>query len=75
MPLEGRTSHDGFEDFLKFERQVGSIDVKRLLYARNAFREMFRLYPPITFLPRIAAQDTDIARRRVKRRTMLMIAP
>ena len=75
MPLEGQTSHDGFEDSLKFERQVGSIDVKRLLYARNSFREMFRLYPPITFLPRIAAQDTDIARRRVKRRTMLMIAP
>ena len=75
VPLEGQTSHDGFEDSLKFERQVGSIDVKRLLYARNSFREMFRLYPPITFLPRIAAQDTDIARRRVKRRTMLMIAP
>jgi cytochrome P450 len=48
---------------------------KRLPYVRNFFREVLRLYPPITFLPRVAAKDTDIAGRRVKRGTMLMIAP
>ena len=48
---------------------------KRLPYVRNMFRETLRLYPPITFLPRVAAQDTNIAGRRVKRGTMLMIAP
>jgi len=48
---------------------------KRLPYVRNFFREVLRLYPPITFLPRVAAKDTEIAGRRVKRGTMLMIAP
>ena len=32
VPLAGQTSHDVFEDFMKFERQVGSIDIKRLLW-------------------------------------------
>jgi len=62
------------------ERVVGDGPVllehtKRLPYVRNFFREVLRLYPPITFLPRVAAQDTEIAGRRVKRGTMLMIAP
>ena len=62
------------------ERVVGDGPVllehtKRLPYVRNFFREVLRLYPPITFLPRVVAQDTDIAGRRVKRGTMLMIAP
>ena len=48
---------------------------KRLPYIRNFFREVLRLYPPITFLPRVAAVDTTIANRRVPRGTMLMIAP
>lgn len=48
---------------------------KRLPYIRNFFREVLRLYPPITFLPRVAAKDTEIAGRRVPRGTMLMIAP
>lgn len=195
VPLEGQTSHDVFEDFMRFERQVGSIDIKRLLWdkpwspvtqpeavrqacarirmhlgamldarlqhpeyddiagaileardsdtgapftrdelidqlgvfflaghettassltwaffilsqrpdvaariraevdavvgdgpvrlehtkrlpvVRNTFREVLRLYPPITFLPRVAARDTTIGHRRVPRGTMLMIAP
>ena len=62
------------------ERVVGDGPVrlehtKRLPYVRNFFREVLRLYPPITFLPRVAAKDTEIAGRRVKRGTMLMIAP
>ncbi|MEN9507530.1 MAG: hypothetical protein RLZZ621_93 [Gemmatimonadota bacterium] len=48
---------------------------KRMPYVRNFFREVLRLYPPITFLPRVAGRDTEIAGRRVKRGTMLMIAP
>ncbi len=48
---------------------------KRLPYVRNVFREVLRLYPPITFLPRVAGRDTEIAGRRVKRGTMLMISP
>ncbi len=48
---------------------------KRLPYVRNFFREVLRLYPPITFLPRVAAKDTVIGTRKVPRGTMLMIAP
>ena len=48
---------------------------KRLPFVRNVFRETMRLYPPITFLPRVAAADTTIGRHRVKKGTMLMIAP
>ncbi len=48
---------------------------KRLPFVRNVFRETMRLYPPITFLPRVAAEDTTIGRHRVKKGTMLMIAP
>jgi cytochrome P450 len=48
---------------------------KRLPFVRNFFREVLRLYPPITFLPRVAGQDTEIAGRKVPRGTMLMIAP
>jgi cytochrome P450 len=48
---------------------------KRLVYVRNMFRETLRLYPPITFIPRVALEDTTIGGRRVKRGTMIMIAP
>jgi cytochrome P450 len=48
---------------------------KRLPFVRNVFRETMRLYPPITFLPRVAAEDTTIGEHVVKRGTMLMIAP
>ena len=48
---------------------------KRMPYVRNMFRETLRLYPPITFLPRVAARDTVIAGRKVPRGTMLMVAP
>ncbi len=48
---------------------------KRMAYTRNVFREALRLYPPITFIPRVAAVDTEIAGRKVKRGAMIMIAP
>lgn len=48
---------------------------KRLPFVRNFFREVLRLYPPITFLPRVAGKDTVIGDRNVPRGTMLMIAP
>ncbi|MCU0626461.1 MAG: cytochrome P450 [Gemmatimonadaceae bacterium] len=48
---------------------------KRLAFVRNVFRETMRLYPPITFIPRVAARDTEIGGRAVRRGTMVMIAP
>ena len=49
--------------------------VKKLPYVRNVFRETLRLYPPITFIPRVAAEATQIGTRRVKRGAMIMISP
>jgi cytochrome P450 len=50
-------------------------DTRRLTFVRNVFRETLRLYPPITFLPRVAAEPTMIGRLKAKRGAMLMIAP
>jgi cytochrome P450 len=49
--------------------------VKRLAFTRNVFRETLRLYPPITFIPRVAAESTQIGKYKVKRGAMIMIAP
>jgi cytochrome P450 len=49
--------------------------VKKLTYTRNVFKETLRLYPPITFIPRVAAQATTIGTRKIKRGTMVMISP
>ncbi|MFN8878355.1 MAG: cytochrome P450 [Gemmatimonadota bacterium] len=49
--------------------------VKRLPYVRAVFRETMRVYPPLTFIPRVASRDTVVAGRRVRRGTMIMIAP
>jgi cytochrome P450 len=48
---------------------------RRLTYIRNVFRETLRLYPPITFIPRVAAEAATIGRHKVKRGAMIMIAP
>ncbi len=49
--------------------------VKKLDFVRDVFRETLRLYPPITFIPRVAAEDTTIGGRRAKKGAMIMIAP
>jgi len=49
--------------------------IRHLPYVRNVFRETLRLYPPITFLPRVAAAATRIGERRVRRGALIMIAP
>ena len=49
--------------------------VRRMSYVRNVFKETLRLYPPITFIPRVAAESVQIGRHRVKKGAMLMIAP
>jgi cytochrome P450 len=49
--------------------------VKQLSFTRAVFKETLRLYPPITFIPRVAKQDTIIGMKKIKRGTMVMIAP
>jgi cytochrome P450 len=57
------------------DSEVGFEHTKKLVFTRNVFRETLRLYPPITFIPRVAAEATVIAGRKVKRGAMIMIAP
>jgi cytochrome P450 len=48
---------------------------KRLSLVRNVFRETLRLYPPISFIPRVALKDTRIGERSIRKGTMVMISP
>ena len=50
-------------------------NVKQLGYVRNVFRETLRLYPPITFIPRVAAEAATIGEYRVKKGAMIMVSP
>ena len=49
--------------------------IPKLIYLRNYFKEVLRLYPPITFIPRVALEPAEIAGKKVKRGAMIMIAP
>lgn len=49
--------------------------IKGLAFTRNVFRETVRLYPPITFLPRVALEDTRIGERRIPRGALVIVAP
>jgi len=49
--------------------------VKQLAFTRNVFREALRLYPPITFIPRVASRAARIGDFKVKRGAMIMVSP
>jgi cytochrome P450 len=49
--------------------------IKRLTLTRNIFRETLRLYPPITFLPRVANEATALDGYRLKKGALVMVAP
>jgi len=49
--------------------------VRSLSYTRAVFREALRLYPPITFMPRVAMKATRIGPYKVRKGALLMISP
>jgi cytochrome P450 len=55
--------------------EIGFEHTRRLGFVRNLFRETLRLYPPITFLPRVATEATTIGDVAVKRGALVMVAP
>ncbi len=55
--------------------EIGFEHTRRLPLTRNVFRETLRLYPPITFLPRVAMEATRIGAHQVKRGALVMVAP
>lgn len=48
---------------------------RQLPYTRAVFRETLRLYPPITFLPRVALREARVGPRRLRRGALVMISP
>ena len=49
--------------------------IRKLNFATSVFKEALRLYPPITFIPRVAAEATTVSGRKIKKGAMVMIAP
>jgi len=67
--IEAETHEQAPGDSIGFEQ------TRQLTYARNVFREALRLYPPITFLPRVALKPVRFGRYQLRRGSMVMIAP
>lgn len=55
--------------------EVGFEHLRQLPLVRAVFRETLRLYPPITFMPRVALEATQIGPRKLKRGALVMISP
>lgn len=49
--------------------------IRQLPFVRAVFRETLRLYPPITFLPRVALEAATVGPRRLRRGALVMISP
>ena len=54
---------------------IGFEHIRDFTFARSVFKECLRLYPPITFIPRVAAEATRIGKKKIKKGAMIMIAP
>jgi cytochrome P450 len=54
---------------------IGFEQTKRMTFVRNLFRETLRLYPPITFLPRVATARTRLGDMPVKPGALVIVAP
>ncbi len=48
---------------------------KKFILIRSIFRETLRLYPPITFMPRVAETAAHVGAYHLKRGALVMIAP
>jgi len=49
--------------------------IKQLPLVRAVFRETLRLYPPITFIPRVALENCRVGARKLRRGALVMISP
>lgn len=54
---------------------IGLATLKRMPFTRAVFKEALRLYPPITFMPRVAMRDATIGGQKVRRGAIVMISP
>jgi len=54
---------------------IGFEHLRLLPIIRAFFKETLRLYPPITFFPRVALSSAQVGRRKVRRGALVMISP
>ena len=57
------------------EQAIGFEHLRALPLIKAFFKETLRLYPPITFFPRVALQSARVGRRKVRRGALVMISP
>lgn len=55
--------------------QLSFEETKKLPLTRAFFKEALRLYPPITFVPRVALEKVEIEGKKLPRGALVMIAP
>lgn len=55
--------------------QLSFEETKKLPLTRAFFKEVLRLYPPITFVPRVALERVEIEGKRLPKGALVMIAP
>jgi cytochrome P450 len=49
--------------------------IRKLVFTRSVFKETLRLYPPITFMPRVAMKAGKIGPYKIRKGALIMIAP
>lgn len=54
---------------------MGFEQMRQLPLLKAVFREALRLYPPITFMPRVALEDTTVGPRKLPKGALVMISP
>lgn len=57
------------------EGAIGFEHLRALPLVKAFFKETLRLYPPITFFPRVALQAAKVGRRKLRRGALVMISP
>jgi len=50
-------------------------DIKRMNYVSSIFKESLRLYPPVSFMARISAEDTMMRDKKVSKGSYVVVSP
>lgn len=57
------------------EGEITFEHTRALAFTRNVFRETLRLYPPVSFITRIAAEDAEIKGTPIPKGSLIVISP